>query len=167
MSEPQVAYRHQYVSGSIWVATYPLVGQFRVVNRGHSEQHTRARLMVAAPDEFDSTGTVIFDSGDAAVEPEHVWLSRSRQVETDPFIALVLWAEIWTTSPDLVPSASFHDTLAGTREKTFTDPDGQQTTLVINDNNVPFAYFTPGDFAEFELPYRPTPPVPPVGPVEG
>jgi hypothetical protein len=64
------------------------------------------------------------------------------------------WAEIRTTSPDLVPSCAFYDCA----------PNAE----VSGQTPVDF-YFAPGDFAQFSLdpihPIHPTPPGPPPPPI--
>lgn len=165
MSQPEVSYRYEYVSGVVTVANYPIGVYAYVVNRGAAEHYARARLWGGPP---NSNGQLVGDSEDSLVEPGRGWVWVTDEIpDTAVMFADSYWVQILTTSPDLVPSASFRDTLAGWRdvpEPTSGDKPPKVDQEV--DSNVVFAYFAPGDFSVFELPHRFAPPKPPIGSIE-
>lgn len=139
MTEPWVNYRYEYVSGvgSVFELRESVV-QINVVNRGGSDGVARAYL--------SEENVTKFDSGEATIAPGHLWIT-----EWEPSTPADLgqyWGRIFTTSRNLVPSMRIW------------------RTQTENEPPVSDVYFAPGDFAVFELPFRPFPP-PPVGPVEG
>jgi hypothetical protein len=167
VSVANVIYRYEYVSGAVFARTQtPIVGLFQAVNRGQHDEHVRARFLGSGglSDVGSNPSDLIFDSDDAVIGPGETWLSF-KQIATDPFIGLMLWIQIYTTSPNVVPSASLRDRLAGLRDLIIHVGD-EDEELTVDDVNVSFASFAPGDFAVFSLPARPVPPVPPIGPIE-
>jgi hypothetical protein len=140
MTEPWVNFRYEYVSGvgSVFELGESSV-EIAVANRGGSDGVVRAYL--------SQRNTTKFDSGDATVAPGHLWFTA--YVPTGPEDLGPYWARIFTTSANLVPSMRVW------------------RTQVENQPPISDVYFAPGDFAVFQLPFRPFPPPPPVGPVEG
>jgi len=141
MTEPWVDYRYEYVSGG-----FPLqqqVGyriQIFVVNRGGIPGIARGYL--ALSDTGGVSDLTVFDSDKMTVAPGASKSSAiAHLLEQD---TLTCWARIFTTSQNLVPSLQVF----------------QDTTPLSQ-----WIYYTPGDFSEFTIPYRPFPP-PPVGPIE-
>lgn len=137
-------FRYEYVSGVFLldderVNAIPSL-DFFIANRGNTVESARGTLL-----EKDVTR---LDSGDRTVSPGDVAaFGWARELE-DPDVDFRpwYWARIFTTSVNLVPSIRLdYQTLQG----------GQSQPPLIQ------AYVGPGDFAVFELPYRPFLPEPP------
>jgi hypothetical protein len=158
MSASPVNYRHEYVSGVVIVATYPVAAFVHVLNRGDTEEHVRARCL-------RGSGELVFDSQDGLAYPERAWEFDSEPERRGPFFDSY-WIQILTTSANLVPSACFRGVIAGYRNVPQPSSGSNEILEAEEDVNVMFAYFAPGDFAVFSLPSRPVHPIPP-GPAEG
>jgi hypothetical protein len=140
-AELWVNFRYEYVSGvgAVFEVNESVV-QINVVNRGATEGVFRAFL--------SQENVTKFDSGDISVGPGQ--LSITEFQPHSPADLGQYWGRIFTTSADLVPSMRIW------------------RTQVENEPPVSDVYFAPGDFAVFELPWRPWPfPPIPVGPAEG
>ena len=148
MSQPQVGYRQQYVSGvvAIQLNQYPASTEVYLVNRGQAAVAAKVQVWFAPGPELVAETEGVADPGSmfravAFLEPHNV-----------PF-GEFYWVEVWATSADLVPSCAFIS--------------AQDLAVLIGAAQTPMlAYFTPGDFAYFTLPELhlppPGPPVPPV-----
>ncbi len=156
MSQPEVSYIVQYVSGIVSLPADPDADDFLVsaqvnfylVNRGASAQTAQIRIWTTlqnTPPIYEAEVVVGPNNGTSTPVPV------SALVGTVALGWANQWAEIRTTSPDLVPSCAFYGYA----------PNGavsQQTPLMF--------YFAPGDFAEFSLqPVHPAPPGPPAPPI--
>lgn len=140
VSQPPVSYGQQYVSGvvAVFPNQFPAQGWAYAVNRGTAAQTLRAQFYQPFSTE------PVFDE-EHVVEPG----GMVRLPAVLPYQELILspnsfYAEIWTTSLDLVPSCVFYGF-----------PEGSEPVVL--------GYFAPGDFAQFLLPFRypvPGPPVP-------
>jgi hypothetical protein len=140
MADPWVNFRYEYVSGVGAVfELHESSVEIHVANRGGYEAIARAYLSMHNQTKFDS--------GDGTIAPGDVWFTA--YVPQDSEDLGPYWARIFTTSRNLVPSMRIWRTEAE------------------NEPPISDVYFAPGDFAVFELPYRPFPPIPPIGPIEG
>jgi len=162
MSQPQAIYRHQYVSGAVASdIPYPVVpgnirgGWVYVLNRGATAETAKVQFWLW----LQGSAQLVLES-EAVVDPGTMWTQGADVVPTGSFSQdmsyYLYWAEIWTSSPDLVPSCAF-------LYQVFNDAvEAVQTTTI--------AYFAPGDFAHFTVrsfqPVPARPPGPPVRPVE-
>jgi hypothetical protein len=148
-------FRHEYVSGAVAVAGLPAAISARVANRGLAREFARVFVLVGN----DAGGKVVLDSGPASgdfpcgvIEPGSVWSYNEPDLpkdeeEEEPFF---YWVQMRTTSPDLIPSLAFAETVIS---------DGKAQGMRQ------CAYFAPGDFAVFSL--HPSLLEPPVGlPIE-
>ncbi len=160
MSQPQVSYILQYVSGMVSFSADPdgddfLISaqvNFYLVNRGTSVQTAQIQIWSALPNTapiYEAQVVVSPNSGTSTVVPV-----SANVVGTLDLGWANQWAEIRTTYPDLVPSCAFYDCA----------PNAE----VSGQTPVNF-YFAPGDFAQFTLdpihPIHPTPPGPPTPPI--
>jgi hypothetical protein len=138
-TELWVNFRYEYVSGvgAVFELNESSV-EINVANRGGTEGVFRAFL--------SQQNVTKFDSGDISVAPGH--LSITAFVPHSATDLGQYWGRIFTTSANLVPSMRIW------------------RTQVENEPPISDVYFAPGDFAVFELPWRPFPP-PPIGPAEG
>ncbi len=141
MSQPPVSYGQQYVSGVVAVFTneFPAQGWAYAVNRGAVAETVKAQFYQPFSTE------PLFDE-ELVVEPG----GMARLVAVLPYQELILspdsfYAQIWTTSLNLVPSCVF-----------YSFPEGSEPVVL--------GYFAPGDLAQFILPFDhpvPGPPIPP------
>ena len=148
MSEQEVSYRYQYVSGLVHVLNdIQSAIEVTVMNVGDVEGWVRAFGYQWDEQVFDSAAPVP-GAGDLPqnVEPGGLW-TREWTVDT----GTSWWIRILTTADHLVPSVNFIR-LAGTTDDSISRL---------------YAWVQPGDFAVFSLPFRVFPPVPPIGPVRG
>jgi hypothetical protein len=149
MSQPQVSYRQQYVSGVVAIGSgqYPASSEVYVVNRGDAAGTAKVQVWYAPGPELVS------ETEDVAQPGSMFRALAFLQWHHDPLIADHYWIEVWATSPDLIPSCAFIS--APTIEALVGA--ATQTQML--------AYFAPGDFAQFTLPEHhlppPGPPVPP------
>jgi hypothetical protein len=156
MSQPQISYVLQYVSGMVSFPADPDGGDFLIsaqvnfylVNRGTAFQTAQIQIWTALQNTapiYEAEVVVSPNTGTSTVVP----VSANVVGTLDQGWANQ-WTEIRTTSPDLVPSCAF-----------YTAPNAAasgQTPLMF--------YFAPGDFARFSLqPVRPAPPGPPTPPI--
>ena len=138
-------FRFEYVSPVMWtqltsgaVATF----DFSLANRGRTEERFG---IIVTEFEFEPQQPSVLDPG-AVVYPGRAFLVNwSEEVlggsDSDTSYDQGWWARIYTTSRDVVPSIHFYGS------------DGS-----------PEFYFSPGDFAVFDLPGGFVPPV--IGPTE-
>lgn len=150
MAVSPVEYRHEYVSGVVAVVGFPAAISARVANRGATRG--LARVVILAGSEAGSE--VVLDSGadngdipNGVVEPGSVWTYDATDLPKGKDGRVLYWVQIRTTSPELIPSLAFEETV-------FSDGKAQGTRQC--------AYFAPGDFAVFTL--HPVPSHPPIGP---
>jgi hypothetical protein len=143
VSQPQVSYRQQYVSGVVaaFPNQFPVEGYGYVVNRGAAAETGLAQFFQPFSTEPVFEQELVVQPGDMA-----------RFNASLPYQELVLgpnvfYAKIWTTSLDLAPSCAVYGF-----------PEGADPVLL--------GYFAPGDFAQFTLPVLryPGPPGPPIPP---
>jgi hypothetical protein len=90
------------------------------------------------------------DSGDfpgGIIEPGAVWSYNMSDLPEGKDDRVLYWVQIRTTSPELIPSLAFEETVFS---------DGKALGMRQ------CAYFAPGDFAVFTL--YPVPSHPPIGP---
>ena len=136
MSASPIEYRHEYVSGVVAVPLvgFPAVVLAQVSNRSETEGRARALVWVG--------GAIVLDTQDGLVEPQNVWSFEHVLVDEaiDPLPSISFRVQIFTTSPDLVPSVAFNETVRS---------DGEDQGFRES------AYFAPGDFAVFPLHPRP------------
>jgi hypothetical protein len=132
VSQPEVIYRHEYVSGARLlrdvIATYTYV-----VNRGDSDHS--ARVLVYKLREqlmWDSVNASPIQGLGAVARPGEVW----GPFMTPPLDFGIYWFRILVTSRELVPSVDF---LA-------RDADSRTVSSVDS--------LAPGDFSVFQLPFR-------------
>jgi hypothetical protein len=139
-TEQWVNFRYEYVSGvgSVFELRESSV-EINVTNRGATKEVFRAFISLRKVTKFDS-GNLSVAAGDLSTTG---WGPPQSQADFGPY-----WARIFTTSANLVPSMRIW------------------RTQVENEPPISDVYFAPGDFAVFELPWRPFPP-PPIGPAEG
>ncbi len=130
MSEPQVNFRHEYISGAM---VSPVLGRIfaHIMNRGSTDEF--ARVQVYDDDRFvvQSNEAGPSSVGDL-VRPDQLWKWYYGHNELG-----IYWLRILTTSLNLVPSVQF--------EKI-------EETDVLRRST--YAYQAPGDLAEFGLPFR-------------
>lgn len=148
MATSPIEYRHEHVSGVVFVTGSAAISA-RVANRGATVG--RAKVLVRS-----WTGVVLesvegLDIPNGVVEAGGVWIfDESLPRGIDVKGPIPFWVQILTTSPDLVPSLAFEETVLSNGE-----PEGTRET----------AYFAPGDFAAFPLHLSPVEP-PHVGPLK-
>jgi hypothetical protein len=147
MSQPEVSYRQQWVSGVVAIEQdqFPAFATTYVVNPGTAAGTAKVQY-------WRTIGPVLVSEEEFAVAAGGFYrvfpfALPAVELELSPDL---YWAVIWTTSQDLVPTCVFSSTAPGEQSS------GQDETL---------AYFAPGDFAQLTLPYHPGPPVPPVPPI--
>jgi hypothetical protein len=156
----EVNYLFEYVSGAV-VSTRdtPMVAYVHASNVGQNEEHVRALC-------YRIGGELAFDSLDAVVLPGRGWEYNGEPLPV-AYLHDVYRIHIFATSRNLVPSAFWRDGIFGTT--TVPEPssgDGPPPLNYYDDQNVVVVYFAPGDFAVFDLPWRPTIPIVPIGPIE-
>lgn len=148
MAEPEAAwvnFRHEYVSGAVELFLLESSSfMLYVANRGATDGVVRGVVWSWHP--AGNVHSVRFDGGDQTVAPGEMWIGGF-EADSEVDLNSLFWARIYTTSPNLVPSAAARR------------PSGVDTTAVTD------VYFGPGDFAAFELPFRVLPPLPPIPPV--
>ena len=137
-TEQWVNFRYEYVSGvgAVFELHESSIEIF-VTNRGVAEGVFRAFI--------SQRNVTKFDSGDISVAAgglSNTGFAPSDAADLGPY-----WARIFTTSANLVPSMRIW------------------RTQVENEPPISDVYFAPGDFAVFELPWRPFPPIS-IGPAE-
>jgi hypothetical protein len=146
MAFSPVEYRHEYVSGPLTVARtgFPVLISAQVVNR--SDTLARARVRVW------NGNALLPESEDGLVEPQDVWIYKALPVELAGIDSTSnsVWVQIRTTSPDLVPTLVFTETVRSSNGEV----QGVRE----------LAFFAPGDFAVFALHPVPVHP-PPIGPL--
>lgn len=131
MPEPEVSFRHEFISGAVQMPTGGKI-LTTIVNRGSSEEYARALVFQK------ETGFVVqsIDSGQLSVgdlvRPHEAW-AWEMGIYGSPGR---YWVRILTTSLNLVPSAEYRSL-----------PYGDPRSSVL-------AYQAPGDLAVFELPFR-------------
>jgi hypothetical protein len=144
MSQPQVSYRQQYVSGvlAIQIDQFPATSDVYVLNRSQAAGTAKVQFWcVPGP-------KLVAEIEDAAAPGSMFRAYAELQSQHNPLLGDYFWVEVWVTSPDLIPTCTFTAAPGGT---------AQQTQML--------AYFAPGDFAQFTLPEHPgLPPGPPVPP---
>ena len=154
MSQPQAIL--QYVSGIVSLPVVPEGDDFSIsaqvnfylVNRGIAFQTAVIRIWTTLQDtpSYEDEVVVSPSSGTCTVVPE------SALVGSDALGWAYQWAEIRTSSPDLVPSCGFYAYPLG-------NPESGPPPIMF--------YFAPGDFAQFTLqPIHLPPPGPPIPPIE-
>jgi hypothetical protein len=139
MAVSPTEFRHEYVSGAVTAAGHPAAISARVANRGTTRGVARVVVLVG-----DETGSeVVLDSGpdsgdfpSGVVEPGSVWSFDAPDLPAGKDERVLYWVQIRTTSPELIPSLAFEETV-------FSDGKAQGTRQS--------AYFAPGDFAVFTL----------------
>jgi len=149
MTDQFSPFRFEYISGGVDI--FNTDGAFffvNVTNRGSTDHIARAFII-------DQSGDTIFDSeqlGDMTVTPGQTSFIGTQQVD-DPRLTPhgTFHARIFTSSPDLIPSA---------RVYSIGDPTDEDTPPVTD------VYFAPSDFARFVLPVIINFPRPPIGGVE-
>jgi hypothetical protein len=139
MATSPTQFRHEYVSGAVTVAGRPAAISARIANRGATRG--LARVLVLVGNDFGSE--VVLDSGpntgefpNGLVEPGSVWSYNDPDLPKGKDERVFYWVQIRTTSPDLIPSLAFEETV-------FSDGKAQGMRQC--------AYFAPGDFAVFPL----------------
>lgn len=147
--QPDVNYRHEYLSGVVHVpssSNLPITITAMIVNRGEIGGFARVRFY-APPG-----GEPFFDSNDQPgvgfVAPGQVFKFGWAGTQGEGAFGQTCWLRISTTSLDLVPSVAFLPRFEPSKFDTKFIPSVQ-----------------PGDFAIFELPFRVLP-KPPIGPIE-
>lgn len=155
MSQPQASYILQYVSG---IVNLPAVADaddflisaqvnFYLVNRGIAAQTAQIQIWTTLQDTptYEAEVVVNPNNGTSTVVPVSALVASAALGWANQ------WAEIRTTSPDLVPSCGFFGYPPG-------NPESGPMPLMF--------YFAPGDFAQFTLPPihlpPPGPPIPPI-----
>jgi hypothetical protein len=133
-----VEYRHEYVSGVVTVVGFPASISARVVNRGATEAVARVLVRVDGEVALDS-----IDVSDGSVTPGGIWSFEPDLPKGVDAKVGVYWVQIRTTSPELIPSLAFQETVW---------VDGKAQGLRES------AYFAPGDFAVFALHLSPLDP---------
>jgi hypothetical protein len=133
-----VEYHHEYVSGVVTVVGFPASISARVANRGATEAVARVLVRVDGEVALDSA-----DVSDGLVKPGHIWrfepdLPKGVDAKTGAY-----WVQIRTTSPELIPSLAFQETVW---------VDGETQGMRES------AYFAPGDFAVYALHLSPLDP---------
>ena len=155
MSQPQASYILQYVSGIVSLPAVPegddfLVSaqvNFYLVNRGIDIQTAQIQLWNTFQNTpiYEDEVVVFPTSGTSTVVP------TSALVASVDLGVANQWAEILTTSADLVPSCGFYAYPEG-------NPESGPPPIMF--------YFAPGDFAQFTLqPIHLPPPGPPIPPI--
>jgi hypothetical protein len=147
MAVSPVEYRHEYVSGVVTVVAFPAALSANVANRGGTQGRARVLVRVGSDLVLDSDDSVDIPNG--VVEPGNVWSFESGLPKGIDTKTVSYWVEILTTSPDLIPSLAFQETVSS---------DGNVKGMRES------VYFAPGDFAVFPLhPVLVRPPViPPI-----
>jgi len=155
MSQPQASYILQYVSGIVSLPAVPdgddfLISDqvnFYLVNRGNGIQTAQIQVWNTLQNTptYEDEVVVFPNSGTSTVVPV------SALVASADLGCANQWAQILTTSADLVPSCGFYAYPAG-------NPESGPMPIMF--------YFAPGDFAQFTLqPIHLPPPGPPIPPV--
>jgi hypothetical protein len=145
MAVSPVEYRHEYVSGVVTVVGFPASISVHVANRGAARGIARVLVRVGGEVVLDSDDSVGIPNG--LVEPGNAWSFDSGLPKGIDTKTELYWVQIRTTSPELVPSLAFQETVWS---------DGKAQGIRES------AYFAPGDFAVFPL--HPVPIHPPIGP---
>jgi hypothetical protein len=160
MSQPQVFYSQQYVSGVVSLLSSPTftpdtdnTAVASVVSRGEAAGTAKIQFWRAQNTPAAQGPPGLVYEAEGAIEPGNMW--GVQQILPLPYYSAFpdqYWIVIWTTSPDLIPSCMFASQL-------IQDGVPVQTAVI--------AYVAPGDFAHFTLPHlrpQPGPPVPPLPP---
>jgi hypothetical protein len=147
MSQPDVSYRQQWVSGVVAIEQdqFPIFATSYVVNPSTAAGTAKVQYWRAiGPVLVYEEEFVVAAGGLFRVFPIPM---PEVQLELSPDL---YWTIIWTTSQDLVPTCVFSSAAPDEQSS------GQDGTL---------AYFAPGDFAQLTLPLHPGPPGPPIPPI--
>jgi hypothetical protein len=138
MSTPEINFRHDYVGGALTLKPPPGQILVCVYNHGNYEHYVRGLV-------YRQNGDVEFDSFHWGPETDPGQIVHAQKlwiwvIDLDEHGRSLAWVRILTTSWDLVPSVEFR----------IVDESGDLPQLIT------YAYQWPGDFARFELPFRPT-----------
>jgi hypothetical protein len=142
-----VEYRHEYVSGVVTVVGFPAAISARLANRGATDGIARVLVRAGGGVVLDSMGGV--DSSNGLVKAGDIWIFEADLPIGIDVKAVSYSVQIRTTSPELIPSLAFQETVWS---------DGKAQGLRES------AYFAPGDFAVFPLHLSPLDPPPHVEP---